>query len=90
MPTVHLLIKGKVQGVSYRFSARETAERLSLTGWVKNTAEGHVEAIATGNEEALQQFISWCKKGPPGAKVTEVLVNPVGETPFKGFSITRG
>lgn len=90
MPTVHLLIKGKVQGVSYRFSAREIAERLSITGWVKNTAEGHVEAMATGNEEALQQFISWCKKGPPGAKVTEVLVNPVGETPFKGFSITRG
>lgn len=90
MSTVHLLIKGKVQGVSYRFSARETAERLSLTGWVKNTAEGHVEAMATGNEEALQQFISWCKKGPPGAKVTEVLVNPVGETPFTEFLITRG
>jgi acylphosphatase len=89
MPTIHLLIKGKVQGVSYRVSARETAERLSLTGWVKNTAEGQVEAMATGNEEALQQFISWCKKGPPGAKVTEVLVNPVGETPFTRFSITR-
>jgi acylphosphatase len=90
MPTVHLLIKGKVQGVSYRFSAREIAQRLSLTGWVKNTAEGHVEAMATGNEEALQQFISWCKKGPSGAKVTEVLINPVGETPFKGFLIARG
>jgi acylphosphatase len=90
MPTVHLLIKGKVQGVSYRFSAREIAQRLSLTGWVKNTTEGHVEVMATGNEEALQQFISWCRKGPPGAKVTEVLVNPVDETPFTGFSIARG
>lgn len=90
MPTVHLLIKGKVQGVSYRFSAREMAERLSLTGWVKNTAEGQVEAMATGNEEALQQFIAWCKKGPPGAMVTDVEINPVRETPFNGFSITRG
>jgi len=89
MPTVHLLIKGKVQGVSYRFSTREIAGKLSITGWVKNTAEGHVEAMATGNEEALQRFIAWCRKGPRGALVTDVVITPQQETPFKGFLITR-
>jgi acylphosphatase len=89
MPTIHLLIKGKVQGVSYRFTAKGTADKLSLTGWVKNTAEGHVEVMATGDEQSLQTFIAWCRKGPPGAKVTDVLINSLHETSFRQFTITR-
>ena len=89
MPTIHLLIKGKVQGVFYRGSAKEMADKLALTGWVKNTPEGHVEALVTGKESAVQQFIEWCKKGPPGARVTDIVTNTVSDKLFKGFSITR-
>lgn len=53
MPTFHLLIKGKVQGIFYRASAKETADKTGITGWVKNTPEGDVEAVATGTEEQL-------------------------------------
>ncbi len=89
MPTVHLLIKGKVQGVFYRASARGMAEKLNLAGWVKNTQEAQVEAMVTGEEEALQQFITWCRKGPTGAEVTEVVVSPATDSFFKGFSVIR-
>jgi acylphosphatase len=89
MPTVHLLIKGKVQGVSYRVGAKEMAEKLALTGWIKNTAHGHVEAIVKGEEESLQQFIGWCRKGPEKAVVTNVVISPAQDAFFTGFSITR-
>jgi acylphosphatase len=89
MPTVHLLIKGRVQGVFYRASAKEVADKLNLTGWIKNTAEGHVEATVTGNEQVLQQFIQWCEKGPQRAVVTEVAVNSVPDVFFTSFSIAR-
>lgn len=89
MPTVHILIKGKVQGVSYRAAAKGRAANLVLTGWVKNTADGDVEATVTGENEAIQQFIKWCRQGPPSAVVTDVQVKPVPETPFLTFSIMR-
>ena len=94
MRAVHLLIKGKVQGVFYRASAQAAAERLHITGWVKNTPEGHVEVLASGEEGPLQQFVEWCKKGPEQAVVSDVIVlerQPevsVG-THLKGFAIVR-
>jgi len=72
MPTIHLLIKGKVQGVYYRASAKEVADRLHLSGWVKNTREGHVEVLASGHEEDLRRFVEWCKQGPERAVVSEI------------------
>lgn len=87
MPTFHLLIKGKVQGVFYRASAKETANKTGVKGWVKNTSEGNVEAVVTGDEEQLQQFIAWCKKGPARAKVDDVIVSEQKETHFVDFSI---
>ena len=62
MPAYHLIIKGKVQGVFFRASAKETAELLGVTGWVKNTKEGNVEAFINGDENKLQEFIAWCKR----------------------------
>ena len=64
MPTVHLLIKGKVQGVFYRNTAKETAEAKGIQGWVRNTPEGDVEITASGDELALKDYIEWCYKGP--------------------------
>jgi len=53
MPTVNLLVKGKVQGVYYRFAAKEQADKLGITGWVKYISEGRVEIMATGTEKKL-------------------------------------
>jgi acylphosphatase len=87
MRTVNLLIKGKVQGVYYRVAAKEEADKLGVTGWVKYITEGRVEAMATGNEEQLQQFTAWCRKGPEKAIVTDVIVTPLTEQKFDDFTI---
>ena len=89
MPTIHLLISGKVQGVFYRASAKELAERLKINGWVKNTKEGDVEVLASGSDENLSKFAEWCKKGPSGANVTNVAVTNTDEKPDHGFKIER-
>lgn len=89
MPTIHLLVKGKVQGVFYRATARDVAERIGVTGWVKNTREGDVEAVASGSEDQLQQFIQWCKAGPPQAVVTDVSVDKIKDEAFEKFRIAR-
>ena len=90
MPTIHILIKGRVQGVFYRATARDMAESFGLTGWIKNTKEGDVEAVASGSEEQLQQFVEWCKAGPPQAIVTNVAVNKIEDEAFEKFRIVRG
>jgi acylphosphatase len=89
MPTVHLLVKGKVQGVFYRASAKEIAEELGVTGWIKNTEEGDVEITAKGSDEQLQKFIEWCKIGPRRAIVTGVETSELEEASFKGFEVIR-
>ncbi len=89
MPTTHLLIKGKVQGVFYRATAKKFANKLDLSGWIKNTDEGSVEAMVTGAEEQLQEFINWCKIGPEIAHVEGVIVSRQRETPFPNFEIVR-
>jgi acylphosphatase len=89
MPTTHLLIQGKVQGVNYRASAKNKAIELSLTGWIKNTAAGDVEAVVTGPDNAIRTFIAWCRQGPPAAKVEKVQVEPLTTTTFSEFTIIR-
>jgi len=94
MQMVHLLIKGKVQGVFYRASAKASAERLAITGWIKNTPEGHVESLAFGEEKNLWQFVEWCRQGPEQAAVSDVIeLERQSEAPagvnFKGFAIVR-
>lgn len=89
MATVHLIIKGKVQGVFFRATAKEVADGLGLKGWVKNTFDDNVEAMATGDDKLIQQFISWCRKGPRRAEVTDVQVTKKEETAFTDFSVIR-
>ena len=90
MPTVHLIIKGKVQGVFYRATAKKEADKLSLSGWVQNTGEGNVEIVASGTQPALQALTDWCRKGPSRAKVTDVVVTrKEGEELFDEFMIRR-
>ena len=89
MATVHLRIKGKVQGVFFRASAKETADKLGVKGWVKNTWDEDVEAMATGNEEAVKKFIEWCWMGPRRAVVEDVIITPAEETFFDDFLVIR-
>jgi acylphosphatase len=89
MITTHIIIKGKVQGVFYRATAKETAVKMGLTGWVKNTAEGNVEAMVTGDAEEVQKFIDWCRQGPPRAVVTELTTEEKVLKVFDHFQILR-
>ncbi len=89
MPTLHLLIKGKVQGVFYRATAKKIAEELGVKGWIKNTKDNNVESIISGGEEQVQQFIEWCKKGPARAEVNEVIATVVDDKSFNDFKIAR-
>jgi acylphosphatase len=89
MKTVHVLIKGKVQGVFYRATAKKVAQQLHLTGWVKNTREGAVEATASGTEQSITEFIAWCERGPSSAMVTSVEVSLLDYKNFDDFSIKR-
>lgn len=90
MPTVHLIISGKVQGVFFRATAKDVADEIGISGWVKNTEEGDVEIKATGNHDQLQKFIEWCKVGPRRAIVTNAAVTNVDEEHFKKFDVLRG
>ena len=72
MKQARLLIEGKVQGVFFRASAKEEAERLGVSGFARNKTDGGVEILAQGEEETLNRFIDWCKKGPSSAKVEKV------------------
>lgn len=89
MPTVHLIIKGKVQGVFFRASAKDSADEIGVSGWVKNTEDGNVEAMANGNEAQIQKFIEWCKTGPRRAVVSDIVITYKEEEIFDGFRIFR-
>ena len=89
MKTIRLTVRGKVQGVYFRASAKNVADQLRITGWIKNLPDNNVEIKATSSEELLQQFIGWCKQGPPGAIVDEVIIEDLLTEPFTGLRIMR-
>lgn len=87
---VRLLIRGRVQGVYFRASAADAAHGLGLRGWVRNLADGRVEALAQGPREALDSFVDWCRRGPPAAKVDEVLEEwSEAKDDLEGFVVRR-
>lgn len=86
----HVLVSGKVQGVFFRSSTQDKAEELSVSGWVRNLADGRVEAVFEGEKEDIEKMVEWCRKGPEYAKVTGIEIMPdeyKGE--FKGFLMRR-
>lgn len=87
MTTVHLVIEGKVQGVFFRATAKDVADEIGVTGWVKNTAGGNVEIKASGSNDQLQKFIAWCKTGPRRAIVTSVRVTNIEQERFNNFEV---
>ena len=74
MPVIRLEITGRVQGVGYRWFARESARRLGLAGWVRNRADGAVEVAAEGEQTDLDAFVDELRRGPPSSHVTLVRV----------------
>ena len=72
MPVIHLRIVGRVQGVGFRWFVCERALELGVAGWVKNTREGDVELVASGDEPKLSALETAIAEGPAGAHVTAV------------------
>ena len=88
MKRIHMIVRGLVQGVGFRYFAVQVAERLSIVGFVRNLPTGEVEIVAEGDERALEKFLAEIRRGPPTADVTDVKVweePPSGK--FSRFSI---
>lgn len=84
---VHLIAHGKVQGVWFRAGTQEQALQLGLCGWVKNCQNGTVEIHAEGEKKILEQFINWCRIGPPAAKVSTLDIEWVESQGLTDFEI---
>lgn len=87
----HVKVSGRVQGVFFRTETQDEAIRQGLTGWVRNLPDGRVEAVFEGEKDRVERLIEFCKRGPPGARVTSVEVvweNYTGE--FRDFRIRYG
>jgi acylphosphatase len=88
MKRVHAFISGRVQGVFFRAETQRAAIGFNLAGWVRNTADGRVEAVFEGEDENVDKMIAWCHIGPPAARVEKVLTEEEPYTgSFRDFSI---
>jgi Acylphosphatases len=88
MKSVHVYISGRVQGVFFRAETQRAAVGFNLTGWVRNMADGRVEALLEGKDENVDKMLTWCHIGPPAARVEEVLTEEEHYTgEFSDFSI---
>jgi acylphosphatase len=84
----HLSIRGRVQGVNFRYFTHLQALSLGLTGWVRNLWDGRVEVVFEGEEASVRKMVEWCQSGPPAARVDAVDVTwepPSGE--FADFEV---
>ena len=83
-------VTGRVQGVFFRQSTVDMAGPLGLSGWVRNLADGSVEALFEGERTAVDQAIAWCRRGPPRAAVDDLVVKWLdGPTECSGFAMRR-
>jgi acylphosphatase len=91
MSLIHynITVKGRVQGVAYRFNAQAQATRYDLNGFVKNLPNGDVYIEAEGEEENINNFISWCQTGPRLAEVSEVIAEQGDLRQFSSFELKR-
>ena len=85
MKRAHVVVRGSVQGVFFRAETRSRARSLGVDGWVRNTGEGAVEAVFEGDDDRVDSMVEWARRGPSGARVSEVDVtwgDPEGERSF--------
>ena len=89
MIRVKINVSGQVQGVFFRRSAKLKADSLGIVGWARNLDGGSVEVMAEGDREKVDEFVKWCKSGPPFAKVEKIEIEEQkGIEGFSDFSIT--
>ena len=86
MKTLHLEIHGRVQGVFFRDSMRYEAQRLGISGWVRNRSDGTVEAAVHGDPAAVDAIVGWAHHGPQHANVERVDIEP-DDGSFIGFKV---
>ena len=86
MKRVRVIVGGRVQGVFFRVECERRARELGVAGFVRNLADGRVEATFEGPDDAVEGALAWCREGPPWAKVESVEATeepPVGEREFR-------
>ena len=83
----HVRVTGRVQGVFFRAWAREQADSLGVTGWIRNCPDGRVEAHVEGDDSAVEQMIERLRSGPPSARVEDVTLWDVEPCDFDGFEV---
>lgn len=84
---VHGYVTGKVQGVWYRANTQQEAQRLGLTGWVKNLSDGRVEFCICGEQTSVSEMQDWLRQGPPRARVDEVVLEEVVWCEYSDFAV---
>jgi acylphosphatase len=84
-----VVVRGRVQGVGFRWSATDEADRLGLAGWVENRDDGTVEAVVEGEESAVEAMLAWLRHGPRTARVTGVDVQEEQPEGLHGFGVRR-
>jgi acylphosphatase len=85
----HLTISGRVQGVCYRMETKFAADRIGVSGWVRNRTDGRVEALLEGSREQVKELIEWCRTGPPAARVHDVEISwDQFRNEFQSFEVT--
>jgi acylphosphatase len=82
----NITITGRVQGVGFRYNAREAANSLQIKGFVRNMADGSVSIAAEGTDENMEAFLAWCHEGPPRSRIDHVAVM---EGPWVGYTEFR-
>ncbi len=88
MVRLHIVVKGTVQGVGFRYYAQMKAVQHKITGWVKNTDQGTVEMVAVGEKEDMDLFLKDLRQGNPFSKVSELETKELAETePYQSFKI---
>jgi len=83
----HVVVSGRVQGVGFRYLLEREAAATGVAGWVRNTAEGTVEAALEGASSAVEDVLGWIRRGPRGAVVVSVDVTEVAPQGLLGFAI---
>ena len=89
MKSVRARITGRVQGVGFRAFVEQAAERLGVSGWVRNRRDGSVEAVIAGDTSKVDEMLTLCWQGPPAAKVDGVSIEDAPMPDGNGFEVRR-
>ena len=84
---LHVPVTGLVQGVFFRAWARDEAQALGVSGWIRNCSDGSVEALLEGEAEAIEELIDLLREGPPGAQVEDVEIEETDREGLSSFEV---